>query len=578
MDSLPQELIHYICGYLTHESLRSTLTISRPFQFAAERELGYFEEFTLTSDNAQRFLKFYDSHRCNFLRDIKFRTYAPELPSEWGLPEGYELPHRDTADDLRAIDESFTEQIQFLFKTLKKLEDSMVRQHGFSKISLTIHAPQRHVEEHQIYRKYVCWRVHLLSPETLVELFFVNSLTIFEGGAGQSSCEVTDRTSFKLDLRVLLDLSLKLPNLEYLRCQLISDDWATSIDAKAIRHYTRKWEGPYRDARHDLAEAFLSLGSRLPTSLKEAQLDFVDPFQLNCNIDQRQRLPNLVKPALYNPFSSSLQLLSQQLRKFKLRAVVDESLFWPATGSEPFWPNLESIEVIFHMATPKGNWYFQGMKGDSRAPDNPEGFEITTASYPPLGLDEVDEQYADEFQDYRWDLCRNLQFRVVPNNEALPPFLAGFARAAAKMPSLRKAALWSPLDWNCSDVNQFYEEYSRRDLKDSHGLGSDPETLAWGIIYAAPGERAFVGLPRLAEKKRTEASILNSHQIWWKVGDWKPDFDLHELFQQVGCCSGRENLIEYWEDEVYGQNLVGEEVFDALDIFETWECRRIPYF
>jgi hypothetical protein len=144
---------------------------------------------------------------------------------------------------------------------------------------------------------------------------------------------------------------------------------------------------------------------------------------------------------MYDPFSSSLRLLSSQLQKLQLRAVVDGTLFWPAEGNRPFWPKLEILDVMFHMTTPRGGWYFEGLKGNGRAS---EGFLVDRSSYPPLGPDErdgvVDDSEESERMGRQWERVQALQFRVIPNNEVLTPFLAAFAKAAANMPSLKMAA------------------------------------------------------------------------------------------------------------------------------------------
>ncbi|KAH6672004.1 hypothetical protein B0J14DRAFT_669508 [Halenospora varia] len=562
MDSLLGELIDRICGYLTHDDsgwptldeLKNTLTVSRQFQFASERACRRFERFSLTDSNAETFLEIYNGHRRYYLRDVEFQTSFPPLvwKNEWSGSRDYPAC-RDTVNDLRAMDESFSHQVSYLFATLKTMEDRMGKEHTPRRINLMIRTPTRNVntDSECLHRKYVCWRVHLLSPESLPELFSISSIVLLQDGAGFCRAESNEHTPAKLDLRVLLDLSVKLPHLEYLGCKLLSDDCTTDLGSKSIRHYTRNWEGPHRDTRHDFAKALQDLGSKLPTSLNEVQLDFIDHVTLADGIDQRQPLPNMTKPVLYDLFSSSLRLLSNQLRKLKLGAVVDETLFCSAEGSAPFWPNLESLEIMFHMATPKGNWYFHGVKGDGWTP---EGFEITAISYPPVGPNEEDERW-DERASWddppNWSRPGDLQFRVVPDDEVLLPFLTRFAKATANMPSLKKAALWSPLAFCPGDVNQFYREYDEGEF-----VSDSQSRLVWGI-----------GLQNCGEKCRPESSLSDSHQTWWKVGRWKPVPNLHHLFQQMGGQNTAGNLVEHWEDEVYGQSLVGREVFDNLAIF-----------
>lgn len=44
---------------------------------------------------------------------------------------------------------------------------------------------------------------------------------------------------------------------------------------------------------------------------------------------------------------------------------------------------------------------------------------------------------------------------VEPNNDTLVPFLTAFAKAAASMTRLREAALWSPLQFNPPNVEEY---------------------------------------------------------------------------------------------------------------------------
>lgn len=92
---------------------------------------------------------------------------------------------------------------------------------------------------------------------------------------------------------------------------------------ETIRHFTQDWAGPHRDTRHDFTRSLESI--TLP--LKRIHLKFHHPR--GAYPDQRNTLPNLVLPQPYDPFSSSLQVLSYHLETMILRAAVDQTLFWP---------------------------------------------------------------------------------------------------------------------------------------------------------------------------------------------------------------------------------------------------------
>ncbi|KAG9233483.1 hypothetical protein BJ875DRAFT_43995 [Amylocarpus encephaloides] len=582
MDSLAPELIDRIVSYLDcHDE--DTLTLSRKFQVATERERGWWRKHTVTNSNAEMFLKAYSSHRIHNLEEIIFRTSLPplELSKERQEQDPYEPPTcRDSVDDLKAMDEEFTKQINHLFATLKTLENSTGGEaHAPQRIKLTIYTPTREVDLwHCISRKYVSWRIHLLAPETLPNISMIRALSIVQEAAGSFSCAEAEETSAKLDSRIVLDISAKLPNLEDLECKLREDEWTTSLTTPSIKHYTRSWEGPHRDSRNDFAKAFQTCV--LPASLKEVRLNFGHGNSMPEDVDQRQPLPNLVKPALYDLFSTSLRLFSHQLRILQLVVVADETLFWPNDGSEASWPNLESINIMFHMATPKGGCYFHGLHNKGRAT---EGFEISASSYPPLGPEENDEVDCDEDQ-MDWTGSECVQFRVVPHNEVLLPFLTAFAKSAINMRFLKEAVLWSPLAFAVGDLDKSYapadyeecllsglidqnDEYNQ----DEWGKEGLPSHLSWGVVYVAPNEYTFSSLRRDGPGE----SYLDSRQLWWKVGKWRPDAELHNLFQQIGKNRG-EKLIEYWEDNCYGSGLVDKNTLGRCDIDSKGHSIYIP--
>jgi hypothetical protein len=390
----------------------------------------------------------------------------------------------------------------------------------------------------------------------------VKTLNFKENGNNQKYCEAAEVTPFKLDLRVMLDLSAKLPCLESLRCELIDEAWTVNCDSEAVRHYTKDWAGPRRDTRWEFSQALSENYSCLLSSLREIQLDFIDPTTLADGFDQRQVLPNLVKPAMYDPFSSSLRLLSSQLQKLQLRAVVDETLFWPAEGNYPFWPKLEVLDVMFHMATPRGGWYFEGLKGNGRAS---EGFLVDRSSYPPLGPDErdgvVDDSEESERIGRQWERIQALQFRVFPNNEVLSPFLAAFAKAAANMPSLKMAAVWSVLKYDPREINDSYETHEDTDFSEH-----PDDELAWGIAYAAPEQQPFP--PTFVDGKwLSRPGPMPSRQIWWKVGKWAPDQHIQQLFEQIGMQNDKEKPVEHWYEGASGHGLVHRGLFEHLSWF-----------
>ncbi|KAH6848462.1 hypothetical protein BKA58DRAFT_395307 [Alternaria rosae] len=207
----------------------------------------------------------------------------------------------------------------------------------------------------------------------------------------------------------------------------------------------------------------------------------------------------------------------------QLRAMIDESMF-PAlspqnlTTTHTSWPNLELLDIMFHNARQDGTWYFSGSTGEGQvARDLP----VTGASYPPYvptELDEeMDERYSDNWQHSTVRTANNRQFRIAPDANLIP-LLERLARAATQMPILNKATIWSPI--NGSDIKPEDMPVGHQNLK-----------VAWGIIYTEP-ERS----KRFGPHRRLE----------WSVGNWRPDKELHSLFQEIGRAKHGDELTERW--------------------------------
>jgi hypothetical protein len=375
----------------------------------------------------------------------------------------------------------------------------------------------------------------------------VRSLRI-ENGANIKTDAETSPAIRKLDLRILLDISNKLPNLESLGCKLGGDEWPTSRTCDVAKHFVRDWEGPRRDSRHDFGKGLRV--AALP-NLRIVNLDFINPLFPAEVIDQRQKMPKLTMPAKHDPFSSSLRLLSYQLRRLIIRVIADETLFWPTNGDVPTWPSLESLSVMFHMTSPSGTWYFRGLHNEGAT----EGFDVDENSYPPLtneGKVSAEDCEWDSRIDYLdWEDYVSAKYRLVPIENTLGTFLASFARATTSMPSLKEATLWSPLSFDAEDVDDFYEDF---DFKD---LGKHSGHLAWGVAYVKPGTVAF--------RKDPGEDFSDVRQIWWKVAKWRPEPELHKFFQTIGRQEHGEGLKEYWGDDYYGQGLVQRTLFESFE-------------
>ena len=560
MDNLPQEIIDCISSHLDRYDLCSTLTVNSKFQVSAERYSGAYEQFDLDKSTADRFLRTFSGRHFHHLRRVYFATtlVPNDIPPNhrWLDPsdvdEGDVPQCRESKETLQEYNESFTSQVGFLFDMLNTVERRVGDMYGLGKISLTILTPTMELDP-SIYcrhRAYVSSRVHLLNPGSLPALKSIRRLR-FQNGAKFTPFEEPRITLRKLDLRILLDMAYKLPNLEHLACEIGGDEWPTPLSHEVGSHLWHMYQGPRRDSRHDFAQNLDP--TSLPTRLRELELNFIHPLSHIDAIDQRIAMPDLTAPSLYDPFSTSLRISSYQLRRMHLFAVVDETLFWPADGSEPpTWPSLEVLDVCFHMVSPSGKWYFKGLRETEKG--QLKGYELDESAYPPLETTTDDEYWCDRVDEVDWDETSDAQFRVVPDDEAILPFLEAFAKAAARMPKLKDAILWCPLTFATQpDDSGDDVDYLECAIPDRFKFG--PDNLAWGIAYTKPNQKAFGG--------RADEDYNAERQLWWLVGNrWRPSSHLHERFRQIGREKYGHGLVEHWNGEYFGDGLVERYVFE----------------
>ena len=174
----------------------------------------------------------------------------------------------------------------------------------------------------------------------------------------------------------------------------------------------------------------------------------------------------------------------------------------------------------------------------------------------------MDDQIEEE-GDRRNYGNENTRVRIVPNDTALRPFLTAFAKAASNMMALQEAVLWCPLTWDPKDEDD-YEDGSEWLPKNN----VDMTKLAWGVHYQGINELNFT---RQGRHVPTKVPLL-----WWKVGKWRPDPELYELFLQIGHSTGVNDLEEHWEDEDFGDRLVDCEYFEYCVQEEVDKVGRIP--
>jgi hypothetical protein len=548
MDQLPQELVDRVCGYLPSEDLRNTYYVSTKFRKAAEEHAEKHRSWqhTLkidketTVEQKQQLINRYSGFRLRYLKEVQFSPHFPDL--EIAAP-GY----RESAEEQYEKDMIFTGQVLDLFTALKAMEDR-AGERNRGRYQLTINPPTRNLSgfDDCYHLRSVHWRTHLLQPEALPGLHSVFVLQI----------EDHETSSAKFDYRILIDLAIKCPNLNRLECHIGSQEWDSPYSEEPAKLFLCEYDGPRRDTRHGFGKAVTP--NNIPRSLQHVELNFFCRL-LGDNwdaIDHGKPMPDLVSPFSKDPFSGSLRILSYQLKELTLRVQADETLFWPEDTSTPTWPSLQRVSIMIHIVSPSGAWYFEGPRGEGR---NTIGYEVNESSYPPL--EHTDEDEGDDFDvedggRRSFEDIYHFQFRISPHEAVLRPFLASFAKAAANMPELRMAILWSPLRFDIDGRSADGSEPSDYDdLPDN--LYQHRECLAWGLAYYKPNYRSYF-------TKNPAAYFSSARRILWKVGEWRPDPELHDLFQQIGRREHGEVLEEQWEDEEYGRGLI------PRGDFETW--------
>ncbi|KAH6633083.1 hypothetical protein C7974DRAFT_433253 [Boeremia exigua] len=527
-----EQLIDHISSFLTSEDLENTLTVNRAYNAAAERLSGTFSSFDLTEHNSQTFITIYGGPRLRQLYQVVFRTsFPPILDAAVGG-----LACRETTQELQEKDECFSSQIGLLFSTLKAAELRAAKP-APRRTKIVIHSPTRQIGKQMLrgcrHRMDISWRVRLLAPESLPELRFVRSLQVDQGDPTITPLRGTEIS--KLDLRMIVDLAKKLPNLEFVGCQLGQGEVCPKYVGRSRfwAHYENDWEGPRRDTRHHFAEAVESFC--LPSTMERVRLDFLDNYDMQIeHLDQRDDMPDLVGPAKRDPFSSSLCTLSHSLRILELRGIVDSNLFERHCDDQTPWPNLESLEIMFWPISPSGAWYFQGPNGEG---GQSISYSVTEDHYPPLGPntnDVVHDEYLEDRGRSDDNTVGGAGFRITPNDRVLVPFLTAFARAASRMPKLKDASVWCPL--------VCYRDEEGVSLHGSLYEHLNDLSLAWGITYDKP-------------------SLPTPRKLAWRVSTWRPDEKLHVLFRDIGRIQHGDELEEEWTDDQTGDDLVSREFF-----------------
>ncbi|KAH7071550.1 hypothetical protein BKA63DRAFT_74728 [Paraphoma chrysanthemicola] len=542
MSRLPQEVHDQICDYLFQDDLCRVSYVSKTFRKSAEDQAKKQKADRCQISNKNdldEFVKQYSGFRLRFLERVEYeiRLPGPDIvsPDSDGEPRGC----CESPEERHRRDTAFTEQVRTMFENLQAMEQRAGnRNRGEYHLTIDVTSDLDETYIYCMHRQCSQWRTYLLEPGNLPQVRSVTSLGV-----------TTQRSGAKLDCRIMIDVTKKLPNLNHLECRVGQDEWNPVYSDEDASLFIREYDGPRRDTRHQFGR---SIEMGVAPSLQTVELDFIcrEAAYFADRLHQRKSMPDMISPLSRDPYSSSLRILSYHLKQLTLRAQVDGTLFWPHDDSTPHWPNLESLHLMFHMVSPSGAWYFEGPGGEGH---DLVGHDINGTHYPPKTQNEVMTDCYDVYESDRcfesWGDC---QFRISPNEAVLVPFLESFAKAAACMPKLDLAVLWSPLrfDPGCDDEivptldyyqppHEFYKGY-----------------IAWGFAY----ETSEVHWPFSGGINKNKDR--QTRRIWWRVGNWRPSEELHAAFRQIGSYRIEEDMQEDWVDEEYGSALVTRNYFE----------------
>lgn len=450
-------------------------------------------------------------------------TYYVTLPVLLDSPDE-PLPCHEPVNETTAISAHVSARVHGFYKQLAAFYATNPKAPGGVNLSLCMRRQGFNGEGPFCrHRRYHSRRLRLHDPSTLLDLPFVSSLTVESQPGYGSGWESEDVRP--LSLLVPLQCLVKLPQVEELTLPWMWErPMPCCMPSRVMReHYTRPWEGPLRDARHEFGAAIIDpekylCGHRLPASLTKAVLHFWSP-QPTAYEDQNLPRPNLIYPAYKDPISIGLCKLATQLHILDLRALITEDLFPHSELKEEQWLKMRRLRIEFHPLRPDGRWYFVGPRGEDPHDSEEGGFKVSAEHYPREHDTKEDEELDEEWEDdprggKDYDFESDL-FRIEPCRERIEPVLMAFAKALTcdNMPNLEVAEIFTYVWWHPSHSRA--AEYG---IGPEEGI--DTKVHRWGVKYVAGrGERG---------------NDSAAPTVQWQVGDWRPSQDVMSIFGRLG--------------------------------------------
>ncbi|MCJ1318274.1 hypothetical protein MMC15_003602 [Xylographa vitiligo] len=527
--SLTKELITQIVSNLepgrgmrvslanTRTSLPLYATISKKFQYAVEYRT--FNSIELDSDELGYFAKIFMGHRRFFLATLKYRPILAEYDPD-------EYTEDEELNDIHYNNQMFTDAILGLYQVLKSWEDedenTAVEEGTITNsrpIELYLLEPRSPTDSdcflHRRSIPALSLGIHrfehsflqLLDPEDLPDLTRI--------------LHFSAHVSFirRVEPRSLVTITASLIGLKTI-------DWRLSDEEKVF-------ELTAQNNRFELARVL----PRLPT---ESLTSFRLMYERQAPIDHQYRPPSVLLPA--SPATDYLCLAlhrlsqSQNLTELTLSGpfVISAALFWPAPANAtlapapaaglPFWPNMQKFVVEFSPVAPDGSWCFLREELHGAARDAQVlRMQLATRREVERHWTAPNDCYNALAQRQQVGAFPAREFRRVPDGAHIPGLMLALARAATRMPRLRRLHV---------DV-------------------APRLPFAFGVRYVAAGEayQPFydTGNTRTVHRRTTApADDVGLPRLYWTVRGWRPEEEVLELWR--GREEDQKLLVKYYAE------------------------------
>jgi hypothetical protein len=298
-------------------------------------------------------------NRCKYLRNLKYSILLPEYPEE-------QSNRMESSEEQETNNEVFTHSIAELFSTLRQWEDAGV----LSELRFNLAAPKSPSDCYDSKSRFATAYPTLSKIDRIPT---VSRISYFQ---------IQGNYSRKISPSVRPQLMSVLPGLKHIYTEFY-EEGTQSAGIKRRSNFAR-----------------LLKQTKLPAS-SVAMFNFHQEAPFN---HQEVTSSSLLQDTLFDPFSASLRVFSQNLTTFIPDAYVDTTLFWPSiheSRAMPSWPSLKKLKISFKPVAPCGTWYFVGTLRDKE----------------------------------------DTQFMQHGNRDTLDPFLIAFAKATQQMPVLESFML-----------------------------------------------------------------------------------------------------------------------------------------